>query len=540
MQLDLKKIPFGKQLSRYMLYEETDNLGSGWAKGLHLALAADSSGGFIGGPMTGPKGFALITPVLKDRDLEYTCEASPSSVVIRTGKGDIRFAIDGTKVLRVDGNGISLRINGRLGFGSIAVMSKRGVEITMGDSIILITARRGKISLDSHWELKALRSTDPVITVDPDRSGAVDLAIYDTDDAYNLPELKNSFDECVASSETGYISFTRGLQTTVERDESFFDFCSYSLWTGFQPFKGMELVPSNKMSDMNIHSIEQPICALPFQDTAISLDIIHNTLNGASPQGMIPVWFSSRQNLYEAVPPVYAYVINRLIENGRLGKISKERLSSFYNVMSKAVTWWLKYRMSEEGLVYYAYRHECNWFKEKIFGAGTPCASPDLAAYIALASAALSKIAAVLGRTDETLFWADTSKKQISILTNKLWNGFGFESVNPLTHKSAPAHGVLTLIPIILGNHLPGTLISAIAEKTRMISFEEIPIIPATMIIHGLKISGKMEDAKRAVSTLLKSCIMGGANDARGNGINAGAFFSPAVCAALLSIGEIL
>ena len=542
MQLDLKKIPFGKRLSRHMLYEETDNLVSGWTKGLYLALAADSGGGFIGGPMMGPKGFALITPVSEGKDLEYTCSASASVAVMKTEKGSARFAIDGTKVLRVEGSGFGLRINGRLGFGGIAVMTERGIEITMAGGIYLITARRGKMSLDCHWELKALRSTDPVITVEPDKSGTFDLAVYDTNDAYIIPELGNSFNQCVAESEAEYNTFASSLTNPDAVEETLYDLCAYALWTGFQIFKGMELVPSNKMADMNIYSIEQAIVALPLQDVDRALDIISDTLNGMTPQGMVPVWFSERQNLYEAVPPVYAFVVSRFIDDGKLISISKEKLSGFYNAMSKAVKWWLKNRLSDDGLVYYAYRHECNWQKEKIFGAGTPCATPDLAAYVALAADSLSKIAAMLGKTDDAAFWADKSKRQVDILKDRLWNSTGFISINPLTGDSAPAEGMLPLIPLILGNRLPGAVIDTLVEKTKMISFEKTPIIPATLIIHGLNTSGKNDDAETAASMLIKSCVTGGANDMRGLGvgsINAGNYFSPAACAALLSFGRL-
>ena len=43
MQLDLKKRPLGQYLSRHLLFEEWDPQGKGWAKGLYLALAQETS-----------------------------------------------------------------------------------------------------------------------------------------------------------------------------------------------------------------------------------------------------------------------------------------------------------------------------------------------------------------------------------------------------------------------------------------------------------------------------------------------------------------
>ena len=62
MELDLKKIPFGRRLSRHQIYEETDNSGAGWIRGLYLALAAEAGGSFIGGPAAGPTGVEQLWP----------------------------------------------------------------------------------------------------------------------------------------------------------------------------------------------------------------------------------------------------------------------------------------------------------------------------------------------------------------------------------------------------------------------------------------------------------------------------------------------
>ena len=80
MLLDLKMLHFGRRLSRHMIYEETDNLGSGWIKGLYLALAAEGGGSMFGGQSLDPQGFIRITPTFNRQDLEYTYTASESFV----------------------------------------------------------------------------------------------------------------------------------------------------------------------------------------------------------------------------------------------------------------------------------------------------------------------------------------------------------------------------------------------------------------------------------------------------------------------------
>jgi hypothetical protein len=536
MHLDLKKIPFGRRLSRHMLYEETDNLGAGWAKGLYLALATDIGGGFIGGPMMGPKGFALVTPTFNGTPLTYTYEATPSAVTLTTDKGSLRFAIDGTKVLRVEGRGVGLRIDGRLGFGSICIETPRGTELTVSGGIYLMAAQKGQMTLDCHWDLKALHSTDPIITIEPDESGALALAIYDTDDAYELPPLSESLAACADAAAADFDAFAAGIKKPAD-NHAFFDTCVYALWTGFQSFKGKALVPSNKMSDMKIYTVEQPMAALPMTDASKVLELLAATLSFATPQGMVPTWLADRQNLAEAVPPVYAYVVSRLVDNGDIKTVLVEKLADFYSVMWKTVNWWLTKRTDDNALVYYAYRHESGWPKEHIFGAGLPAVTPDLQTYIILAAESLSKIAAMLGKVGEAASWGDISRKQLSILTETLWNGDGFDTLHAATDEKAPCTGMLSLLPLLLGKRLPDDILDKLTETATAVRFEEMPILPAALLVLGLQASGKAAEAKAAADTLVKSCADGGANDARGKGTGAGAFFPPAACAALLAVG---
>jgi glycogen debranching enzyme len=251
----------------------------------------------------------------------------------------------------------------------------------------------------------------------------------------------------------------------------------------------------------------------------------------------VPAVLTARQNLYEAAPPLYAYAASRLADSGRLADIPESKLSAFCGAMSKTVGWWLKYRTNDAGLCYYAYRHECGWPGERLFPAGTPAATPDLAAYILLAAETLSTLFARLDRLDEAAAWNVKSRQQLDILTRELWDGDRFRSVNALTGQSGPAESILSLIPLILGKRLPESILAVLAEQAKNVSWEMANLIPASLVILGLEASGYADQAGAACKRLVGSCAAGGANDARGRGISSGAFYSPAACAALLAAG---
>jgi hypothetical protein len=207
--------------------------------------------------------------------------------------------------------------------------------------------------------------------------------------------------------------------------------------------------------------------------------------------------------------------------------------------MSKTINWWLSKRANDKGQCFYAYRHECFWQSYAVFGSDLPSVAPDLASYIILASESLSQIAALLGKSAEAASWNALSKKQLEILTQVLWDGNQFNCINASTGASGIFEGLLSLIPLILGKRLPEQISGALTSKVKTIvhSWHEPAVIPAALIILGLADSGREAEAKKAVAELNASCVSGGASDARGKDLNAGTFYSPAACAALLALG---
>jgi hypothetical protein len=92
-------------------------------------------------------------------------------------------------------------------------------------------------------------------------------------------------------------------------------------------------------------------------------------------------------------------------------------------------------------------------------------------------------------------------------------------------------------MPLILGKRLPGTIATTLARKALEIDWSAAPILPAALVILGLKDAGFDAEAASAAEALLRSCTEGCANDTRGRGRTAGTLYSPAACAALLALG---
>lgn len=272
----------------------------------------------------------------------------------------------------------------------------------MGNTIYLITKKSGDLRLDTRWELKALRATDPVISIEPDPTGDFELVIYDTDAAYEYVEVKGDIARFITESEDDFTRFKSTLTGLDAGLGELGDLSAYTLWTGIQPFRKTEKILSNKNGELKTLALEQPILCLAFADKDRALDILNGFWDQISSQGLVPAWINEKKALYQAAPPIYGYTINHLVKRGDFDRFDSDQLASFYEGFSRAVNWWFSHRTNDQGQCFYAHRHECGWARESIFNAGVPSVTPDLTTYIALATEALSLLADMLGKSDET------------------------------------------------------------------------------------------------------------------------------------------
>jgi hypothetical protein len=480
----------------------------------------------------GPKGFLRIVPVFEGRELDYAYEADPGLLLIKTEKGTVRLALDGAKVLRVVGSGLGLRFDGRIAFGENVYQKEHGIEFLKGGGIYLLRALKGEMVLDSHWDLKALHATDPIIDIKPDGNAEFELAIYDTDIALELAPLAADIEAAAEESRRDYEAFRAGLLKFSGKFADFGALAAYACWLGLNEGG---LAGANKMNDLRCHSLQVPALTLPLADPARVFDVLSAQLDAAAPSGLVPVWFTGSSRLTEAVPPIYAYSVSRALADGGLEKLSKEKLSALYDKMSRTIGWWLKKRTDAEGLSFYAFRHESGWLKYASFACGTPAATAELAAFLFLGCDSLSSMAAALDRADEAAEWAAKAKKQLANLTERLWRGNGFVNINTATGASCPAGDIQSLYPLLIGGLLPDNIKAALIKKASALDYGSAAVIPAALIILGL-FSADKEAAEKAAAKLLESCAAGGANDERGKGLAAGTFFNHAACAALLAV----
>ena len=445
MQLDLKKIPFGQYLSRHLLFEEWDPQEKGYTKGLFLALAAESSSMFgFGGAGSRGAGMVKLTPTLNGEALPVEAEANVSEAAVHCGGKTLRMAIDG-KALLLESDGLGLTMQVRLGFGETAAAFENGYVLNMGATRYIIEMRKGRADLQVMWDLTALHSTDPVITLTPE-DGVLEAVFWDTDSSFARPEIAADVTAAAEKAKAAFAAFRAGCFGTNEQ-------YAYILWLGFQELRGQRLLISNKLSDVKALGRSQFLAALAYKEPEQVIDGLMSVFRLMTPGGMVPAWVKASAVLPEAAPPLWGLALTRAFARGGMEAVPREKLERCFALAKKAAEWWFENR-STDGACFYAYAYESGWAKRPLPSDAAPQIFPDLCAWMYLNCKALAALADQLGLKEDAAAWHGKMSGQLAVLKS-LWKNGAFVIRNAVTGEEQPCPADNGLMTLSLGADLP-------------------------------------------------------------------------------------
>ncbi len=444
MQLDLKKIPFGQYMSRHLFFEEWDPQGKGFTKGLFLALAVESSSMFGFGGVSRGAGKIMLTPTLNGDALPVTAEASACEAALHCGGKTLRMAIDG-KALLLESDGLGLIMHVRLGHGETASAFENGYVLNLGATRYIIEMRKGKADLQVSWDLTALHSTDPIITLTPE-DGALEAVLWDTDSSFARPEIAAGVTAAAAKAEAAFAAFRERVYGTNE-------LYAYILWLGYQSLRGQELLISNKVSDIKALGRGQFTSALAYRKTEQVIDRLLGMFSLMTPGGIVPAWAKDSAILPEAAPPLWGLALTRAFARDGMEAVPPEKLARCYALAKKATDWWFGQR-SADGVCFYAYACESGWARHPLPSDAAPQVFPDLCAWMYLNCKALAALADRLGLKEDADAWSERMDGQLAALKS-LWKDGAFVIRNALTGEERPCPADNGLMVLALGAELP-------------------------------------------------------------------------------------
>ena len=500
MQLDLKKLPFGQNMSRHLLFEEWDPQGRGYEKGYWLALASESSSMF-GGTVERAAGLIRVKALADGAEQPAAIAATPAMASLTAPGGSVRFAIDGSALL-VEGEGLGLQLTVKLGHGETVVKTEEGCVLNMGATRYIVEMKQGSCAVEVGWDLIGLHSTDPVLTLTP-ADGKLEAVLWDSDAAFTKHPIAANVGEAAKKAEAAFADFRAGVRGTNE-------VYAYVLWLNYMKLHGEALVMNNKIGDVKALMRNQSLAALAYKEAEPVFDLVLAQLRLMTAGGMVPAWVKGSAVLPEATVPLWGFVMLRA---SGWEKVPAEKLTEAYALLTKAVGWWEANR-SKDGEFFYAYAHESGWEHCTILGAN-PAVTPDLAGWMAANYAALDKLAALLGKEGD---YAAKSAAQIEVLKS-LWTGENYVCRSALDAADrVPCTAALSLLTGILGDLLPKDIAEAL-DAWQITGF--------TRIMTGLL---ALQCAKKSAAL-----VAAGAEKPKAG---AAAFYDPTLCAILLALEE--
>ena len=501
MQLDLKKLPFGQNMSRHLLFEEWDPQGRGYEKGYWLALASESSSMF-GGTVERAAGLIRVKALADGAEQPAEITATPAMAALSAPGGSIRFAIDGSALL-VEGEGLGLQLTVKLGHGETVIKTDEGCVLNMGATRYIVEMKQGSCSIEVGWDLVGLHSTDPVLTLTP-ADGKLEAVLWDSDAAFTKHPIAANAAEAGKKAEAAFEAFKAGVRGTNE-------IYAYVLWLSYMSLQGQALVMSNKIGDVKALMRNQNLAALAYKEAEPVFDLVLAQLRLMTAGGLVPAWVKGSSILPEATVPLWGLVMLRA---SGWEKVPAAKLEETYALLTKAIGWWEANR-SKDGEFFYAYAHESGWDHCAILGGANPAVTPDLAGWMAANYAALDKLSKLLGKAED---FAAKSAAQVEVLKS-LWTGENYICRSALDASvKTPCTTALSLLTGVLGDLLPKDIAEAL-DAWQITGF--------TRVMTGLL---ALQCAKKSAAL-----VAAGAEKPKAG---AAAFYDPTLCAILLALEE--
>lgn len=525
--LDLKKLPFSRAGSRFLIMEKT-----GEDCGLYVSISSSSVSMFGG---SGDPHEVLKIELMKDgADVPYTVIPTPYGVELNNEFGYVRFAIDKYNLL-IEAHGLQVHFSAKKGGAFLcdsikmtvdgALIPIKGVKMTFVQTV-------GTQVLNAPWDTNIRGSSNPDLYLYPDDTGTIKCAIVDqsTSEEEYFPDI--SVDKCIEETEKDFEKFYAGLKLLPAVFGDSFEY-AYAIWTGLQPMPDKNAAYcTNIISPIQYIYHEQAVVSLACKDVDFALAAICNFRPYLLKSGAVAGSNGANGPIYECDIPLLGLAAYN-ISNEALKAASPELLNKAYDMLAGRAKWWAANRTDANGHYMYAFRSESGHPADICFDAGEPVITPDLSAYMVLLFAALEKFAAAIGNTESAAKWQAKAEEQLAVLKS-LWNGSEFiaQTVGGATVKC----GLLAKRPVILGALMPSDIASVFCPTP-----ECDDVIEACLLIKGLYDLGHKKYAADAAQKIINDFITkGNANSFAVGDIYDGAYYSAITCAALLYLGTAL
>ncbi|MFH9059654.1 amylo-alpha-1,6-glucosidase [Streptomyces coeruleorubidus] len=303
--------------------------------------------------------------------------------------------------------------------------------------------------------------------------GEWEIAVEEIDTARPPYASSAAFGEIVAAAGGAFAAFVEAVAPWRSSATPAAELAAYVLWSATVRPAGLVSRPAVLMSKhwmdkvwswdhcFNALALARGCPELAMDQFALPFD--HQDGSGALPDSV-----THSEVLHNFVkPPIHGWASGRL--RRRLPTPpSRAELAGTYDRLEHWTHFWLTARRAPgAALPHYQHGNDSGWDNATTFDPERVAVTADLTAFLVLQLHELADLAAELQKPDEASRWTRTAHEIQSALLDELWTGERFVARGAATGNTWSSSSLLDLMPIVLGEHLPGEVGSALADHIK-------------------------------------------------------------------------
>lgn len=320
---------------------------------------------------------------------------------------------------------------------------------------------------------QALGSADRGLAVRAEGDGAWEIAIEELDTARSPYASSANFKDIVESARGAFADFVDAVAPWRSAATPAAELAAYVVWSATVRPAGLVTRPAVLMSKHwmdKVWSWDHCFNALALASgrPELALDQFALPFDHQDDSGALPDSVTHSEVLYNFVkPPIHGWAFGHL--RRRLPTpFTQAELARTYDQLERWTGFWLTARRAPGAeLAYYQHGNDSGWDNATSFDPERVVVTADLAAFLVLQLRELAEMADELGKADAARRWTAAAEETQAALLDQLWTGDRFVARGVATGDTWSSAGLLDLMPIVLGEHLPGDVSSALADRIK-------------------------------------------------------------------------
>ncbi|MEV0172249.1 trehalase family glycosidase [Streptomyces sp. NPDC050803] len=320
---------------------------------------------------------------------------------------------------------------------------------------------------------QALGSADRGLALTAEAGGAWEIAIEELDTARPRYAPSATFDVVVDRAQRLFADFVDTVAPWRSPATPAAELAAYVVWSATVRPAGLVTRPAVLMSKHwmdKVWSWDHCFNALALAPGCpeLALDQFALPFDHQDDSGALPDSVTHSEVLHNFVkPPIHGWAFGRL--RRRLATPpSRAELAETYDRLTRWTDFWLTARRTPGAqLAHYQHGNDSGWDNATTFDPERVVATADLSAFLVLQLHELACLAEQLDQQADAHRWGRAAQEIQTALLDQLWNGDRFVVRGVASGDTWSTSSLLDLMPIVLGEHLPGDVSGTLADHIK-------------------------------------------------------------------------